>query len=144
MGRKGKWSVGALLAALLVWLGIGTAGAAPSAPVTGAALVVAATDSLIVSWSAPANSGSAVDGYRVTIRSNGQIATTPASVGAGITRFAWAIAGVQPGQTVTLAVSVEAHNAKGYGEAGTASVSYTATDLVPGAPTVQLQVKPVP
>jgi plastocyanin len=135
---KKTWSLGSLFAALLVWLGLG-ARPVPAAPVVRA---VAGADSLIVSWSAPANSGSAIDGYRVTVRSDGQSTGAPVTV-PGL-RFAWAIAGVAPGQTVTLTVTVEAHNAKGYGPPGAASLAYTAADLVPGAPAVQLQVKPTP
>jgi hypothetical protein len=140
MNRKMKWSLGGLIAAILAFFGISSAGAAPSAPKD---LTLFVGDSLIVTWTAAPTTGSAVQDYRVTIKTNGQIANTPATVPASVLRFAWNILGVAPGQTVTLEACVEAHNTK-WGPAACGTTSYTVGDIAPGAVTIQLQVKPIP
>lgn len=147
MNKKKAAGFMAVLAAFLAALfGRGNpANAAPSAPArltVAVAATAAGPDSVVVAWDAPPNTGSAVDAYRVTMFVNGQLAMTPASVGGGVARFAWAITGIAPGQTVTVLARVEAHNRKGWGPPGEASAPYTATDMIPGAPTVRLEIKP--
>jgi hypothetical protein len=147
MNRTTKWGIGSFLAALLAWFGLNRpANATPAAPSTRVMIAptVAGNDSLIVTWTAPAPQGSAVDSYRVTIRTNGVVTVTAQPIVG--TRFAMWLGSVPPGQTVLLAVTVAAHNAAGWGPESSppATISYTGADLLPGAPTVTLQIKPVP
>jgi Ca2+-binding RTX toxin-like protein len=100
----------------------GVAGAAVPATPAAPAIVTGATGSVVITWVAPADGGSAITGYE--IRVNGGAAINRAAGSTSLT-----IGGLTPGSTVSVtvaaknAVGTSAQSAAGTGRAG-ASVGY--------------------
>lgn len=99
---------------------------APSAPATPVA--VASPGQVNLTWSAPANGGAPITGYRITPYRNG-VAQTPIDVGVGTAKTITALTNGSSYQ-----FTVAARNSVGLGPASPKSTAVTPA-TVPGAPT---------
>jgi hypothetical protein len=112
----------------------------PSAPFSNTASVEG--QSIRVSWTAPVdNGGSAISGYRVTVRANGGVVSTRA---AGVGATSLLIGGLDTDPTIAYTFTVAATNAAGTGAASQVMgpVSFPAPVAQP--PVVQSPVAPPP